>query len=321
MGVSRVFNSRSKKNTEADTLLINGGCKVLTNGARKVLTVFLCVVVYLFGAYSYSHDVWPITSLREIKQKIAGNETRQVKDPYGRYTFLDRKTEIVCPQQTDKTVVALVYGQSNSANMYSQRIFQSSPRIVNLFDGKCYVASDPLLGTSGGAGSAWTLTGTKLLATGKYDNIIFVPAGIGGSEIKRWAEGGNLNPLLVDVIRATTRKYKFTHIIWHQGEIDAQLKTTQEEYKKRFSSMLATIRGLGVDAPVYVSVASICAPFYDTDNPITRAQRELVSVSQHIFPGPNTDTLNSPEDRFDDCHMSYTGMQKFSDLLLQTVFR
>jgi hypothetical protein len=293
------------------------------NNAYKILTACLCIALYLFGSYSSSHDLWPIPTLRAIKHKIAGRSgsTQKGYDQYGRYTLLDRKTEIVCPKQTDKTVVALVYGQSNSANKHAQRTFQSSPKIVNFFDGKCYVASDPLLGTSGSAGSVWTLTGTKLLATGKYDHIIFVPAGIDGSQIKQWSKGGDLNPMLSDVIRGATRQYKLTHVVWHQGEIDAQLKTTKEEYKERFSSMMQTIRGLGVDAPVYVSVASICEPFWDADNPITQAQRQLVSTPQGILPGPNTDTLNTPEDRFDDCHLSQVGMQKFSDLLLQTAFK
>jgi hypothetical protein len=281
------------------------------------------VVVYLFGAYSSSRNWWPTPTFSEKKQNNAKDKTpkRVDRDRYGRYTLLDKKTEIVCPRQTDNTVVALVYGQSNSANMHGQRTFQASSKIINFFDGKCYVASDPLLGASGAAGSVWTLTGTKLLETGKYDHIIFVPAGISGSHIHEWAQDGFLNPMLADAIRATTTQYRFTHVIFHQGESDAQRKTTEDEYKKSFLSMVRTIRELGVDAPVYLSVASVCGQFHNTDNPVTKAQRALVSIAQRILPGPNTDILNALEDRYDDCHMAYAGVQKFSDLLIQTVFK
>ncbi len=288
---------------------------------NRIAISCLCVAVCFFGAYSSVHSLSPTPALSAKKQKSAESKTQSTYDRYGRYTSLDKKTEIVCPKQTDRTVVALVYGQSNSANAHGQRTFQSSPEIVNFFDGRCYGASDPLLGASGRAGSVWTLTGAKLLETGKYDHIIFVPAGIAASQIRQWAQGGDLNPMLARVIRAATRQYKFTHVIFHQGESDAQLKTTQDEYKQSFLSMVQSVRGLGVDAPLYVSVASVCAPLYDVDNPVTRAQTELISIPEGILPGPNTDVLNAPEDRFDDCHMSYAGVQKFSDLLIQTVFR
>ena len=281
----------------------------------------LCIAACLLGIYGFSHS--PLSRPAAAEKKQEGREIRFPKayDSYGRYILLDGKTEIVCPKQTDQTVVALVYGQSNSANMHGQRTFQHSARIVNFFNGKCYKASDPLLGASGRAGSVWTLTGTRLLETDRYDHIIFVPAGICASQISEWAQGGKLNPMLSDVIRGATKRYKFTHVVFHQGETDARLKTAEDQYRKGFLSMVRTIRGLGVEAPVYVSVTSFCAPILNTDNEVTKAQRELISTPERILPGPDTDVLNTPEDRFDDCHMSYTGVRKFSDLLMQTVFK
>jgi hypothetical protein len=293
----------------------------VSNSYNKLAIACLCAAIYLCGAYGCTHGSSPTPDLSAKKPKSAGNKSPGAHDEYGRYTLLTGKKEIACPTQTDRTVVALVFGQSNSANMYGQRTLQSSREIINFFDDKCYIASDPLLGASGRAGSVWTLTGTKLLGTGKYDRIIFVPSGIGASQISRWAPGGDLNPMLADVIRGATRQYRFTHVIFHQGESDAQKKTSKDGYKRSFLSMVQSIRDLGVDAPFYVSVASICAPFYNANNPVTKAQRELVSVPQRILPGPNTDVLNAAEDRFDDCHMSYAGAQKFSDLLMETVFR
>lgn len=283
--------------------------------------------LYIVGAYSAAKNLWPIPILRQIKSSLKVSIIKQSPIPteerqvtvYGRYEKIDTKTEISCPRQTDNTVVALVFGQSNAANSHGQRILQNSPRIVNLFNGKCYVASDPLLGASGNAGSVWTLLGTKLIATGKYDNIIFVPAGMGGSAIKSWAQGGELNAMLGDVIQVSQPKYNFTHIIWHQGESDLVVKTTKDEYKQNFYSMLKTIRDNGVNRPIHVSIATIFGDNNNPDNPISKAQRELID-GNGIKLGPNTDKLNAPEDRYDDAHVSYTGMHKFADLLLLTVF-
>jgi len=287
----------------------------------KTVVAVLCVAICFLALYGFTHSLSSKPVGDEKKQESPEVKLPRAYDSYGRYSLLEGKTEIVCPRQTDQTVVALVYGQSNSANMHGQRTFQHSPRIVNFFNGRCYKASDPLLGASGRAGSVWTLTGTKLLETGRYDHIVFVPAGMTASQISEWAEGGKFNPMLSDVIRKTTKRYKFTHVVFHQGETDARIRTTGDEYKKNFQSMVQTIRGLGVDAPVYVSVTSFCSPVVKTDNPVTKAQRELVSTRDRILPGPDTDVLNSPEDRYDDCHMSYAGVQKFSDLLMQTVFK
>jgi len=293
----------------------------MSNLYRKTAIAGLCAMVCLLGLHGFTLGASSKSAADEKKQEGPEIKLPRAYDSYGRYNLLDGKTEIVCPKQTDQTVVALVYGQSNSANMHGQRTFQHSPRIVNFFNGRCYKASDPLLGASGRAGSVWTFTGARLLETGKYDHIIFVPAGMNASQISEWAEGGRFNPMLSDTIRRATKRYKFTHVVFHQGETDARIRTTEDEYKKNFLSMVQTIRGLGVDAPVYVSVTSFCAPVMETDNPVAKAQRELVSTRDRILPGPNTDTLNSPEDRFDDCHMSYAGVQKFSDLLMQTVFK
>jgi len=293
----------------------------MSNLYSKIVMAGLCAAICLLALYGFTHGLSSKPAGDEKKKENPEVKWPKAYDSYGRYSLLDGKTEIVCPKQTGYTLVALVYGQSNSANMHGQRTFQHSPRIINFFNGRCYMASDPLLGASGRAGSVWTLTGARLLETGKYDHIIFVPAGMTASQISEWAEGGRFNPMLSDVIRRATKRYKFTHVVFHQGETDARIKTTGEEYKKNFLSMVQTIRGLGVDAPVYVSVTSFCAPVVKTENPVTKAQRELVSARDRILPGPNTDVLNSPEDRFDDCHMSYAGVQKFSDLLMQTVFK
>lgn len=278
------------------------------------------MIAYLFGAVSGVKNWRPVPLLKKLKHTVDGKH--RLTDEYDRFTNTKGKQEISCPQQTDKTVVALVFGQSNSANYDGQRVEQNSPHIINYFDDKCYIASDPLLGATGQAGSVWTLLGEKLLATGRYDNIILVPAGIGGTEIERWEQGGDLNGMLGTVIKKATQRYRFTQMIWHQGESDLTLNTTTNRYKKRFQSMLKSIRHEGVTAPIYVSVASICGDLQtDPDNPVTRAQRELGTSGNGILPGPDTDTLNAFEDRVDDCHMSYVGMQKFSDLLMKAVFQ
>jgi len=237
----------------------------------------------------------------------------------GDFTDTSKKTEVPCgTAMKGKTMVALVFGQSNSAN-HGESPLATKRNVYNFYDNKCYVAADPLLGTTGGGGSVWTRLGDKLIESGMYDNVIFVTIGVGGTPIRRWAPGGDLNLRISDVVRQLKKKkIRPTHLFWHQGESDRWDKTPKEDYKRMFVDMLAQIRKLGIDAPVYVAVATRCGsagPGYD----VQFAQRELVNPALGIFPGAYSDELLGIEDRHDGCHFSTAGLLKHAEMWFQAI--
>ena len=59
-------------------------------------------------------------------------------------------------------MVALVFGQSQAANVVREQ-FVGGGHVFNYFRGRCYAATDPLLGTGGDGGNVWTLIGTELV--------------------------------------------------------------------------------------------------------------------------------------------------------------
>ena len=214
-----------------------------------------------------------------------------------------------------RVMVALVLGQSNAAN-FGETPHRSGPGVYNLYNGYLYYARDPLRGANGQGGSVWTRLGDKLIADKLYDAVIFVPAAIGGTEIARWTPDGDLHPLILKAIEsARKRGWKITHLLWHQGESDSYLHTSKKDYEARFMAMLASIREHGVDAPIFVSIATRCGP-YPMDPEIQAAQAELVNPSLGIFAGPNTDALG-PDERIEGCHFSDAGLQKHADLWVQ----
>jgi hypothetical protein len=178
-----------------------------------------------------------------------------------------------------------------------------------------------LLGAAGELGESWTLLGNKLVAGGLFQQVIILPAGISGAPIGRWAAGGDLNRMLVDVIKGAAPLYKMTHVLWHQGESDFAGGTTEAAYFAGFHSLVGTLRALKVSAPVYVSRASYgpserLTPSADTiprwtkENPIAAAQTKLPD-GETIFAGPDTDADISPLDRFDGMHFSGSGQEIF----------
>jgi hypothetical protein len=237
----------------------------------------------------------------------------------GDFTDTSEKTEVPCNKaMTGKTMVALAFGQSNSAN-YGQTLMATKRNAYNFYDSKCYKAADPMLGATRNGGSVWTRLGDMLIESGTYDNVIFVTIGVGGSEVKRWAPDGDLNGRIADVARQLEqKKLKLTHLLWHQGESDLHIKTPKDEYKRMFMAMFAGIRKLGIDAPIYVAVATHCGGG-GFGGGIQSAQRELVNPALKIYPGADSDKLAGIEDRYDDCHFSASGLKKHAEMWFNAI--
>lgn len=281
---------------------------------------------YLLGAYSLSRNTWPIEEIRAFKRYVMGQtplvESQPLYDSFGRLVSYPGKIEVECPKQTDKTLVLLIAGQSNTGNHAGQR-YESNygTQIVNYWNGKCYKAESPLLGTTGFLGESWTLLANKLIKEGLAEQVVLVPAGIGGTPISRWQSGGDLNKMQIDVVNATRPQYKFTQVLWHQGESDYGLKTSDSQYTKDFNSLAQSLRKQGVDAPIYVSVATKCGidPAWSKNNPVALAQNQLPDISKGVYAGPNTDALLNKLDRYDDCHFSGSGQEKFADAWVNAI--
>ena len=217
--------------------------------------------------------------------------------------------------RSGRVMVALTFGQSNAANSGETR-YRSSGRVYNVYRGKLYRARDPLLGTTGRGGSVWTRLGDRLIAAGYYDAVVFIPLAVGNTPIARWTTGGDLHGGILQAVREVQAQgLNVTHLLWHQGESD--LNTPANVYQTMFRAMLASIRSEGVDAPIYVSVATRCHQ-RGPNEVVRRAQQELVDPAQNIHAGPDTDTLGRRY-RYDGCHFSTAGLERFAELWLKAL--
>nr|WP_064804321.1 MULTISPECIES: sialate O-acetylesterase [unclassified Rhizobium] len=297
----------------------------------RMLTVALAAMIamYFLGGMSARHEIFPWPQLSALKKTAVGE-----KPPApSRYTFDDKerliadesKTAVTCPAQTDRTAVLLILGQSNAANYGGQRHRSDyGARVVNAFDKRCFIAASPLLGSTNTKGEYWTLLGNKVIASGQNDSVVLAPLAYGGSEVARWATGGDLNPVLVDTVKQLQDSgYRITSVLWVQGEADLVMGTTSEAYQKHFMSMVDTLRQHGVEAPVYISIASKCLEpsnggfkAHIPDNAIVRAQLALSKSGHGIREGVNSDAALDGDDRYDDCHIGGSGAEKVSQAWL-----
>lgn len=237
--------------------------------------------------------------------------------PAAAVTATPRAARAARVARTQRVMVALVFGQSNAAN-WGESLRTAGPRVFTFFRGSFARAKDPLPGANGTGGTVWTRLGDKLIASGLYDRVVFVPAAIGATQISEWAPGGLLHKdLLRNVREATEAGYTFTHLLWHQGESDAVLGTSTQDYEDRFRAMLAAIRQLGVDAPAFVAVTTRCSAFIPNPE-IRKAQQALVDPALGIFGGPDTDVLDESF-RYDGCHFSDAGLDMHANLWLKVI--
>ena len=280
----------------------------------------LAVLLFFYGAWRGMHHRWPEKPIAMLEQRLHPSpiETGQ----YGQLIRYPEKVGMPCPQQTARTAVLVVFGQSNSANYQGQRYHALDNRVVNFFDGRCYQAAFPLLGADGVAGESWTLLGNKLVAAGTFDQVVIISTGIGGTDIKRWAKDGDLNRMLIAVIKGLQPVYKPTQLLWHQGESDYMMDKSTKAYKSDFLSMLASLRAEGVDAPIYLSKATYAEFFggWQPKNPVSEAQASLVD-GESILAGPDTDANLGAIDRSDGVHFAGSGQQKFADSYAQILGR
>lgn len=243
--------------------------------------------------------------------------TPPIFDSSGRLAWHRGKTEVPCPEQVsgDGSLVLLLIGQSNTANHAEKKVQTAFGRqVINYYNDRCYTASSPLLGATGSGGESWTILADELVSRKMAKQVVLVPIGIDGSTVSRWAANGDLYAVAATVIRAIRHRYRITHILWHQGETDFKIGTSQRDYAERLMSMIDGFRSMGIEAPVYVSIASKCTTEreWHGDNPVARAQHKVIDRSRLILPGVNTDLLIQEQDRHDGCHFSHVGQWRFA---------
>ncbi|WP_262695261.1 sialate O-acetylesterase [Kordiimonas aquimaris] len=280
---------------------------------HKLITLFFFLVIsFVYGAGVGIYKWFPFDIVQSAKRKL---EIATV----GRLEFLSiaarndilkfdsKRKEVACPASTDGTGVIVSLGQSNAANSASYLYSPDEvPNVINWYDGRCYRAQSPLLGATGSKGEWISRTAQFLVENGTYDNVIVLSLGVGSSPIAAWTSGSKLNDRLLQNLKNIGNLYNVTDLIWHQGETDLLWGVGQSQYYNSFLNLKHSIRSAGIDAPIFMSIASYCnGGVYP--NSITMAQMELVEKIDGIELGVNTDLMITPQMRHDNCHFNLTG--------------
>lgn len=279
-----------------------------------VVAVALVAAAYAYGALAGRAELMPHVFLKRALFPLTSIFTTPRA-----YSDLSTKHEIPCRDaMKGRIMVALIIGQSNAANYGSAR-HVSGPGVFNFFKGRCYEASDPLLGASGEGGSIWTRLGDMIVEAGKFDSVLLVPVGIGGSGIKRWTPGRDLYPLIQKSAAGLRQQgIQITHVLFQQGEND--ILTPVSEYQRHFRAMLKGLREQGITAPVFVALSTKTAEGVSDD--LRLAQKGLFADgADGVRAGPDTDIISGIEYRPDGVHFSGAGLDECAKLWYAAIIK
>lgn len=243
-----------------------------------------------------------------------GNVTKQfdimpdITDDITPYDDADSKTAVPCPDAKDALVV-VAFGQSNSSNHLQPRMADTTNQVYNFYQGKCYIASDPMLGASGRGGSIWVPMGQKLAAA-THKKIVISSFGIGGSTIQRWEYPKDLGGHMARNLAAVRDVYPhIDYFLWIQGESDVD--DNAPAYGATLLRLIEVTKKWFPDSQFGISSTSFCADRMNTD--ITDKQKEIATTTPGVFWLGDTDQFRSAGYRRDNCHFDAKGTEAVVD--------
>lgn len=237
-----------------------------------------------------------------------------IRDTTGR-----QQSPLAIEGERGRTAVIVILGQSNAANHGSGR-YVAKRRVdnFNLYDSQCYRAADPLLGASSDGGNFATRLGDKLIEAGLFGRVILAPIAMGGTIVEQWADEGMFNRRIVVLIRRLhDAGLGIDFILWHQGEGNQGIGDVEgRQYRKNLWEVVSTFRRYGINAPFFVSLATLCGGPHPNAENIRAGQKSAVDPRAGIFLGPDTIGL---EHRWDTCHFGETGLDMAASLWLKII--
>ena len=230
-------------------------------------------------------------------------------------SFRDKSGRRKMPCEAAKdTAVIVTLGQSNAAN-HSVMPYTPKHEVLNfnIYDGSCYRARDPLLGTSGSGGNFATPLSDMLIDARLYNRVILAPIAMGGTTVEQWADEGRFNRRILVLIRRLFDSHLTpTYILWHQGEGNrGEGDSGGLQYRKRLLEVVSTFRRYGISAPFFVALATKCGeyPRPNGEN-IREGQRATINPLMNVFLGPDTDTLGDEYRDAQHCHFNAAGLER-----------
>ncbi|MDK4712978.1 SGNH/GDSL hydrolase family protein [Rhizobium sp. CNPSo 4039] len=229
---------------------------------------------------------------------------------------IDNKIAADCPAVASRNpLVVMGIGQSLIANQNGDNAWDlvSHRNVYELWAGKCYRASGPLYGATGGQQSFMLpLADMITRATGR--DVVIIMAAIGSSPASKFLPGQSVGDLIGDQIAdAGTIGFKPSIVLFEQGQSDVIDHTDPGDYRKTLSSIVADIKEKAAGAPIFVATDTMVSW---TPSPDIASGQKEITKTDGVFPGPNIDLIKY---RIDGAHMDNRGVQMQAAMWFQVL--
>ena len=190
----------------------------------------------------------------------------------------------------------------------------------NLYDGKCYRATDPLIGASGDGGNFATRLGDILIERGFTERVVLAPIGMGNTRIEDWSFSGVFNRRILVLIRRLFEAAIIPDmVLWQQGEGNVgDNDLGGHSYCQHLLEVVQTFRDYGISAPFMIALCSLVADPPPTSENVRAGQLRAVRSETGTLLGPDTDRIGY-EYRFDRIHMSEGGAQMQAEMWADSI--
>lgn len=212
-----------------------------------------------------------------------------------------------------KTLVLIVAGQSNAANIVPTRIAPTNVSVIdqmNIYDGALYSVRGDLLGCSNDDthGNMNVQLADKFISNGIFNRVIIADIAISTTTIAQWSTGtlSTRIPVIMRRLAAagitpSTTGATFA-FLWEQGESDSG--TAQATYQSAFGTIKSNLLAAGFSGRIFIAEQTMLNGV--TNATVEAAQIALVDNTS-IWSAGNMDALTGTNRQSDNTHWSDTG--------------
>ncbi|WP_210184857.1 sialate O-acetylesterase [Bradyrhizobium icense] len=212
----------------------------------------------------------------------------------------------------ESTLIMFVAGQSLALSIITDTFTPTNgSKIDNYcwYDGKNYVAANPLIGAGGDEHNFNLKIADGLISNGKFARVILVPVALSGVTIQYYVSDAYkeivaaAKKLAAQGITTATPNVKFL-VKWNQGESDTRDGTTQQQYTDRFSALYGLVSPHLPGAKWMVAKET---RYIGTNSAAIQAAQMALVNGTTIFAGEDMDSIPDSSRNPDQTHLNATG--------------
>lgn len=291
---------------------VSAGFNSKTSGARMSAATpqnpYLCLFCISLDTADHPIATWPSETGRCVIAAGGQSNSAQYYDGIYTPTHSSSQFEFLAYDGSLREFVEPIFGPNGNTDrgtwsaattyasgdqvLYNDAYWRASATSLNVVPGTDYTKWSGAL-----VGSLWGKLGDSLIDNGLCTTVVWIPFGIGGTEIAEWDYTGLYGPNAIAIVNWMNKlSVNISAFLWMQGERDAKIQTSQVNYFTRASQLIQMTRTAGYTGPWYIAKETFYADFGNSGTtwaPVQDAQQQLWTTLSNVKQGPYFDDMGT----------------------------